>query len=88
MRFPSIKTIARELRNINANVEGDCDVRLQVYNNGEWAIRFGLSDYDTDHRGYWGCGLIPGVVDGKVTRFNAYGLARELLDQAKESAAY
>lgn len=97
MRFPSIKDVANELRGINANIEGECDIRLQVYPVTEyvraqkhyaWTIKWGDPSYDTDHRGYWGSGSIPGVVNGVVKRFNSYGLARELLDQAKEQAAY
>ena len=84
MRFPSIKDVARDLRLINANVENECDVRLQVYDDGTWAIRYGLSDYDTDHHGYWGASSIPGVVNGKVIRFNSVGIAADLICQAKE----
>ena len=30
------------------------EVRLQVYPDGVWAIRYGDSGYDSDHHGYWG----------------------------------
>lgn len=87
MRFPSINNVAAGLRAINANVEGECDVRLQVYEDGEWAIRYGLSDYDLDHRGFWGASSIPGVVKGAVKRFNSRSVALYLLEQAKEDYA-
>lgn len=89
MRFPSIKDVARELRLINASVESlsfedECEVRLQIYEDGKWIIRYGCPSYDTDHHGYWGASYIPGVVNGKVVRFNSYEVARDLLSQARE----
>ena len=88
MRFPSIKNVAANLRDINANVEGECDVRLQVYPNGEWAVRFGLSDYDQDHRGFWGASCVPGVNErGTVQRFNSLDIARDLVEQARDDYA-
>lgn len=84
MRFPSIKNVAEELRDISANVEGECEVRLQVYEDGKWCVRAGDPSYDLDHHGYWGASWVPGVVGGKVVRFNSYDVARELLDQVKD----
>ena len=88
-KFPSIKQVAEGLRAINANVEGECDVRLQVYEDGEWQLRWGLSDYDQDHRGYWGASSIPGCnpKTGIVARFNSKDVARDLIHQAKEQEA-
>jgi hypothetical protein len=64
MRFPSIRNVARELVAVNREVDcaddEGCDVRLQVYDNGRWAIRFGDSQYDLDHHGYWGASSVPG----------------------------
>lgn len=84
MKFPRIDDVAAELRKINANIEGETDVRLQVYDNGHWAIRTGSSDYDQDHRGYWGASLLPGVVRGEMVRFSSIRTAKELLAQVKE----
>lgn len=84
-KFPSIESVATELRGINANVEGECDVRLQVWPDGEWAVRWGPSDYDQDHRGYWGASSVPGVNrKGQVSRFDSRAVARDLIEQAKE----
>lgn len=83
MKFPSIRDVAHDLRVINKDVESECDVRLQVYPDGEWAIRYGLSDYDQDHRGYWGASSVPG--SGK--RFDSMFVAQDLLDQAQEHHA-
>jgi len=79
LRFPSIVDVASALRDVNDFVDDDCDVRLQVYPDGQWAVRFGLSDYDQDHHGYWGASSVPGK------RFNSKDIARELLEQAKEA---
>lgn len=63
--FPSINLVASELRAIAREVSGGCDdashhascdcagceVRLQVYPNGYWAIRIGDPAYDMDHHG-------------------------------------
>ena len=86
-RFPSIAAVAAELRGISASVEGDCDVRLQVYPDGKWWVRWGDASYDQDHTGYWGASSVPGVVKGRAVRFDSRHVARELLDQAKGQAA-
>jgi len=99
MRFPSIKSVAAELRDINASYGADApggrphihkvrhareeayiDVRLQVYEDGAWAVRWGLSDYDQDHRGYWGASSVP----GNNRRFHSEDVARDLISQAKD----
>jgi hypothetical protein len=89
MRFPKIDDVATELRAINKQQsapdgdDGGIDVRLQVYPDGDWAVRWGSSDYDQDHRGYWGASSVPG--DNR--RFDSKDLARDLIDQAKEHFA-
>ena len=88
MKFPSIKDVAQGLRAINANVECDneegCDVRLCVWDDGEWCLRWGLVDYDQSHSPMCGASSVPGVVGGKVQRFDATAVAKNLLDQCKE----
>jgi hypothetical protein len=89
MRFPSIKSVAAELRGINKEAGAghdydeysSVDVRLQVYEDGAWAVRWGSSDYDQDHRGYWGASSVP----GNNRRFHSEDVARDLIDQAKDS---
>lgn len=49
------------------------DIRLQVYSTGHWAFRVGPSDYDHDHRGFFG----SGCVDSETK-------AKDLLDQMIE----
>lgn len=62
------------------------DVRLQVYPpdlGGRWAVRWGLSDYDQDHRGYWGCSSVE-LSDDPASLEET---ARDLLSQAQEQEA-
>lgn len=96
VKFPSIAEVAAEIRAINANVEGECDIRLQVWptdtakpwgNGAVWTMHTGDSQYDTDHRGFWGSSSVPGVVDGIVKRCNAREIARDLIDQARDMHA-
>lgn len=87
MRFPSIKAVAHELRDINRNVEGECDVRLCIWSDGEWCVRSGLVDYDQSHSDYCGASGVPGIIGGKVQRFDSYSIARDLLDQCREQEA-
>jgi hypothetical protein len=79
-RAMNIREIARALTRVNKFVEGDCDVRLQVYDTGEWAIRYGSSDFDLDHRGRWGASSVP----GNSKRFNSRDTAKDLISQVNE----
>lgn len=84
LKWPAIAAVAEYLRGVNARVDGDCDVRLQVYDDGgTWAVRYGSSDYDQDHRGYWGASSVP----GRGKRFDSKGIARDLIEQCKEAKA-
>ena len=90
MKFPSVEVVYDVLRNIRDNVTGwaikpteSIDVRLQVYPDGEWAIRTGLSDYDQDHRGYWGAAS----VSCKNTNKDLRNIAEDLIEQVQDHAA-
>jgi hypothetical protein len=50
------------------------DMRLQV-NDGWWTTHHGDSQYDQDHRGFWGCGFVP----YRCTRKEAREIARDLI---------
>jgi hypothetical protein len=94
MRFPSIRAVAAELVAINrahgalkddgnGNLipsEDATDVRLQVYSDGTWAVRWGSPDFDQDHRGYWGAASVP----GHKRRFRSADVARDLIRQARD----
>lgn len=96
-RFPPINAVAAELRRRAGHIEwacgrGEeddfCDVRLQIYHHPEnprvmawWSVHIGPSDYDTDHRGFWGVGCIP------RGPFNSRALAANLIEQTREAAA-
>jgi hypothetical protein len=74
----------RELRrDLLDDENNEMDVRLQVYPDGSWSLRYGPSDYDQDHRGYWGAGSIA-LDDGDETLDS---VARELVEQALDQAA-
>ncbi len=79
MKLPSIKSVASALkankRWCESGDEGGIDVRLQVYDDGAWALRTGDSQYDLDHRGSWGAGYL-------TKTSNAHEIARELIDEA------
>jgi len=88
VKFPSITDVAESLRVINRGLDPNdfpdgkwCDVRLQVYPDGDWTIRVGDSSYDQDHRGYWGSSSLNG------RRFKSIDVARDLLEQCKEHHA-
>ena len=57
------------------------DVRLQVYSDGGWSFRWGPSDYDQDHHGYWGATFLP------YGRTNLSDLARDLIEQIRDDMA-
>ena len=84
MRFPSIKAVAGALRDVNRNVEGDCDVRLCIWEDGQWCLRWGDAQYDQSHAPMCGASCVPGVVNGRVQRFDAVAVARDLLEQCRE----
>ena len=56
--------------------EDAIDVRLQVFEAGNWRLHSGDPQFDDDHTGYWGSGsLVKG-------RQNLTQLAQDLRDQA------
>ena len=57
------------------------DVRLQVRENGKWAVHVCSPDYDQDHRGYWGASLLS------YDRQNLTDLARDLIGQCADAIA-
>lgn len=87
MRFPSVRAIASTLKDIQRELDPadteDCDVRLQVYPNGQWAVRWGLSDYDQDHRGFWGCSSVSPTDSNLMLRV----VTKQLLEQVKNAYA-
>lgn len=96
MDMPEIENVANYLRELqrhwtvepivmsedeNEEQEGvELEVRLQVRESGSYALHTGDSQYDTDHRGYWGSGFLTSGTDCEE-------LARELIEEAAEHAA-
>lgn len=93
LRVPTPVEISNELRLIALSIHGidgcekddegrNCtDVRLQLHKG--WSVKSGSSDYDQDHRGYWG----GASVSTGMTEDEHLAVAQALLDQAVEAAA-
>jgi hypothetical protein len=80
--FPSVRDLAAnliftkvELRNYPRGEVEEIEVRLQVTEEGWW-LWTGDPQYDTDHRGWWGSGVITRTT-------NCAELAKELLAEAR-----
>jgi len=61
--------------------EASIDCRLR-YHKGSFYWLTGSSDYDQDHRGYWGCSCVI----GKMSKSDAKAVAYNMLEQVIESA--
>ena len=88
MRFPSIASVTAALKEAREEAREylngeDMDVRLQLYEDGAWALRTGVSDYDQDHRGFWGASSITGGCLIKHLR----DTAADLLEQVRDAHA-
>ena len=57
------------------------EIRLQVV-DGSYHVLSGDPQYDTDHRGFWGCAYLPAV---KTTKQDLKDTAKELIDDAFEN---
>lgn len=80
-----VEDILRSIHRKYALKDEDTDVRFRMH-NGCWQILWGLSDYDQDHRGYWGASSIPSATEG-LTQEQALEIAKELIEQAKDDHA-
>lgn len=69
-----------ELNFINQEGINEVDVRLQLTPDGQYFYHTGDSQYDVDHRGYWGDGII--AVDD--TTIELRELAVDMLDQIED----
>jgi hypothetical protein len=81
--FPTVKEVAAELAWIQDLLHDDrqdeTEVRLQVTEDS-WEVHYGDPGYDTDHRGFWGSGIL-------TTSSDVEELAEELLEQVEEDYA-
>jgi hypothetical protein len=76
--------VAMRLGDIQGQIDDTCEVRLQVYESGEWAVRWGSADYDQDHLGYWGASFLsPTDTASEIT-----ALAQDLIDQVSDQQAF
>ena len=97
MSFSAItRSLAASLREVRDEFKNDpdgdlasedgLDVRLQIQEPGPpvlWCLHYGSSDYDQDHRGYWGSSSLG----ADTTDEECLAIANELVDQAEESFA-
>ena len=63
--------------------EWGLDIRLQISKSdygSEWSIHTGSSDYDQDHRGFWGCSSIS----GEESTDDIIEIVEDLIEQAEE----
>lgn len=91
IKVPSIVDVSKVLVNLKRLIDWDevncredederlVDVRLNVQDDG-WSLLYGPSDYDQDHRGFWGVSCIS-------SSCNCVSIARELIWQVKEHIA-
>jgi hypothetical protein len=77
---PTVGELSRNLQDINRNVEGPTTVTLITWPDGKWNL------YANDERGRArrsdgsaSVGTVPGVVRGKVMKFDAKETARDLI---------
>ena len=82
-KLPTAKEVARELQAIHQGLEFWCDIRLQVREDGQWEVHVGDPCFDADHHGYWGASFVP----ASCVKFEAYGTARDLLEQVEGQLA-
>lgn len=85
--MPTLEEVKAELERVAAFVDFDdlgqdddgyIDVRLRVF-EGDWEVKFGDSQYDTDHRGDWGYSSI--CKDSDLEE-----IAQELIDEVLDNA--
>jgi hypothetical protein len=84
--FPTIKELTECIHDTARQLKGwgidETDIRLQVVDGG-WYYHTGDSQYDQDHKGYWGCS----GVSSTSTKEECRSIARSLIEQAKDSRA-
>ena len=86
--MPTLEEVKAELERIIAFTnfddlgqdDGYLDVRLRVF-EGAWEVKFGDSQYDTDHRGDWGYSSI--CEDSDLEE-----VAQELISEVEEGIDY
>ena len=61
------------------------DVRLQLLDSGDWVLHLGDSQYDNDHRGYWGVGFLDYDWEKEEVVEDLAELADELIEEVDEN---
>ena len=85
MEAEMIQETYRDLQSVRLSLVGwgieETDVRLQ-YMDGAYALHTGEACYDTDHRGYWGCGSVSADDDDVSLMETARDLVSQMIDHA------
>ena len=61
------------------------DVRLQVLEDGTWALHSGDAQYDADHHGFWGAWSVSPDDDESTLQNTARELVNQVLEHAGQS---
>ena len=87
VKMPPIAEVTKFLTAIKKQLKSwgikETDGRLQVWPDGGWNLHSGDSQYDQDHRGYWGSSGVSTSDSADHLR----RVAKDLIDQAREDAA-
>lgn len=80
--------IIGELEGIRANCGAygypETDVRLRYF-EGDWEIKTGDSQYDTDHRGFWGASSVCEDAENLELQDIAVDLVEQVMDDIAQA---
>ena len=85
--YAGLVNVASNLQHVEPDEDGEryLEVRLQLL--GDYVkINWGDPSYDTDHRGYWGAGLMHETDSELDTRELANDLVNQALDHRAEAS--
>lgn len=91
--IPDVEQLARDIQDFSIALERDgfdelpepfADVRLRYY-KGTWSLLTGDPSFDSDHRGFWGSGLVGTDETINSARSIALGLIEEVNEEIATS---
>lgn len=85
--LPTEKDVACSLRALNSSATGRTTVYLQIFDDGKWWVHDQNASIDTQEYTYTSKNEVPGCIGShhKPRKFNAEQVAKELLDEVRES---
>ena len=82
-----LERVSADFEECDDDDESYLDIRLQISESdygsdygSEWSIHTGSSDYDQDHRGFWGCSSIS----GEESTEDIIEIVEDIVEQAEE----